>query len=144
MSLKKPCLICRKWFLPNPRVGVRQQVCSEKSCQKERHRRNCEKWRDQNPDYDRENRVRKKLIQDSTPTSSKKTKDPLRRINLPAARKAVGLEIMIIMEETAKDAVSIARDLVRAQAPVSKEKYGKHGHLLPRDSVRAQTLVSKE
>ena len=144
MSLKKPCLICRKWFLPNPRAGVRQQVCSDKSCQKERHRRNCEKWRDQNPDYDRENRVRKKLIQDLPPTSSKRAPDPLRRINLPAARKAVGLEIMIIMEESVKDAVSIARDLVMSLLLVSILKYAKHGQLLPRDLVMAQTPVSKE
>ena len=38
---KRPCRICRRWFLPDRRAGDRQKVCSGKECQRERHRRNC-------------------------------------------------------------------------------------------------------
>ena len=57
MARKRPCRICRCWFLPHPRAGPRQQVCSRPECQRERHRRACADWRRRNPDYDAEDRV---------------------------------------------------------------------------------------
>ena len=59
---KRPCKICRKWFLPNPRAGDRQRTCSEPACQRERHRRACSDWHRRNPDYDRESRLRARLV----------------------------------------------------------------------------------
>ncbi len=38
---KRPCRICRRWFLPDPRAGNRQRVCGETKCQHENHRRDC-------------------------------------------------------------------------------------------------------
>ena len=141
---EKRCPVCGKSFRPHPRVGQRQKVCSEKSCQNERHRLNCIKWHKENSDYDRENRLRKKLIQDLPPTTERKSPDPLRRINQEAAREAAGLETMILVEEIAKDTVDIARDLVVPQTPESKGKSGRLVQLVTRDLVRAQIPVNKE
>jgi hypothetical protein len=48
---KRPCAICRRWFQPDPRVGARQRVCSERACQLGRRRRKQAQWRAQNPEY---------------------------------------------------------------------------------------------
>ena len=42
-SRKRPCSICRKWFLPDVRQKDRQVTCSPE-CRKERHRRKCAEW----------------------------------------------------------------------------------------------------
>src|SRR6266576_2405114 len=34
---EETCCICRRWFLPDPRVGARQRACGNPSCQKARH-----------------------------------------------------------------------------------------------------------
>lgn len=60
-SKKRPCCICRKWFLPDPRVGERQKTCGEKDCQKKRHAQKCSQWNRQNPVYFREIYLNKKL-----------------------------------------------------------------------------------
>jgi len=50
-SGKRPCRFCRKWFLPDRRVGVRQRACSSAECQRKRRCATQASWRKQNPDY---------------------------------------------------------------------------------------------
>ncbi len=38
---KKPCRICRRWFMPNPRLKERQMTCGNSLCKKEWHRKKC-------------------------------------------------------------------------------------------------------
>lgn len=51
MVKKRPCLICRRWFWPDRRVGARQRACSARSCQVGRRARTQASWRRRNPDY---------------------------------------------------------------------------------------------
>ena len=116
MARKRPCRICRKWFTPHPRAGKRQRVCSETRCQSERHRRACEGWRGRNPDYDREDRLRRRLIRtEELKTSAGLSADPLRRIDWAAARDAVGLQVAVTIEETGRVLYGWARDAVSVQ-----------------------------
>jgi hypothetical protein len=55
---KRPCSICRRWFLPDARVVSRQHACDRDECQRERHRRADQRWRAANRDYDRDRRWR--------------------------------------------------------------------------------------
>lgn len=48
--LKRPCSICRRWFLPDVRQNGRQTTCSAE-CRKARHRRQCERWNRKNKSY---------------------------------------------------------------------------------------------
>ena len=41
------CEQCRRWLQPKRST---QATCSRKQCQRERHRKNCEVWREKNPD----------------------------------------------------------------------------------------------
>jgi hypothetical protein len=48
---KRPCRICRHWFRPDPRLGVRQRACRRAECQAARRRQTQAAWRARNPDY---------------------------------------------------------------------------------------------
>ena len=51
MSRKKPCSICRGWFLPDVRVGSRQRTCGRPECKKAHLKKTQASWRARNPDY---------------------------------------------------------------------------------------------
>ena len=73
---KRPCSICRKWFLPDVRQKGRQKTCSS-DCKNERHRRQCKVWNKKNKAYFKNNYLGKKLEknveQQTASTSIKKT-----------------------------------------------------------------------
>ncbi len=117
MARKRPCRICRHWFDPHPRAGERQRTCSAPDCQRERHRRACATWRQQHPDYDREDRLRRRLQVPEKATPSA----PLRGINWSAARDAVGLQVAVVIEETGQVLHNWARDTASAQVTDPKD-----------------------
>ncbi len=61
---KRPCSICRKWFLPDVRQTGRQKTCSPE-CRRELHRRNCAEWNRKSTAYFKSNYLDKKLGEDS-------------------------------------------------------------------------------
>ncbi len=58
---KRPCRICRRWFMPNPRVKDRQKTCGAEACKDEWHRRQCAQWNRENPEYFQDIHLRRKL-----------------------------------------------------------------------------------
>src|SRR5713101_7041325 len=48
---KRPCCICRHWFRPDPRVGLRQRACRQAECRAARRQQTQAAWRARNPDY---------------------------------------------------------------------------------------------
>jgi len=48
---KRPCCVCRRWFRPDPRVGLRQRACGQRDCQTARRVQTQKSWRDRNADY---------------------------------------------------------------------------------------------
>ena len=114
MVRKRPCRICRCWFVPNPRARRWQRACDRPQCQRERHRLACERWRTRNADYDRDRRLRERLRAEEVGASGLEA-DPLRALDWSVARDAVGLEVTVFVEETGKVLHSWARDAVIAQ-----------------------------
>lgn len=53
---KRPCSICRRWFLPDLRVGCRQKTCSP-TCKKALAAKRGAAWRRKNPDYEEHRRL---------------------------------------------------------------------------------------
>lgn len=106
---KRPCSICRKWFLPDVRQVGRQKTCSSK-CRKELHRRSCGKWNRENTAYFKSNYLDKKLEKDSISQLNSTQPDvkadakpaPRSRINLNLPRdiieNRIGRENLIIAE----------------------------------------------
>ena len=64
---KKPCCICRRWFRPDARVGLRQQACREPDCQVTRRKKKQKAWRKRNPDYFIARRIQDRSRQDRPP-----------------------------------------------------------------------------
>ena len=106
---KRPCGICRKWFLSDVRQACRQKTCSPE-CSKELHRRNCAKWNKKNTAYFKSNYLDKKIKKDrkslpeSTQPDVKANTSPIpkSRINLNLPRDIIRNKIdgdnLIIIE----------------------------------------------
>ena len=103
---KRRCRICRRWFQPNLRSRHQQRVCSKASCQKERHRRACAEWHRRNPGYDKETRLRLRLVREAPANQT----TPMAAIDEDVARDAVGVEAYVLISETARVVTEWARD----------------------------------
>jgi hypothetical protein len=71
---KRPCTICRRWFRPDARVGMRQGACRRPECQAARRKKTQAAWRARNPDYFIARRIQNR-------GSQERAREPLR---LPA------------------------------------------------------------
>ena len=99
---KRPCRICRCWFLPNPRLRSRQKACGDFSCRKEWHRKKCAEWNRRNPDYFRANYLQKKL--EAAKTSKPPTVKSRMKTSLPLeyVQEVIGIQQLIIIEYLAQ------------------------------------------
>ena len=103
---KRPCRICRKWFMPDPRQIGRQKTCGEPACKKENHRRQCAKWNQKNRDYFKANYLSEKLAPTKDPPASPLKKAPVVTpssriiLDLPKDLMAdiIGVRHLIILE----------------------------------------------
>ena len=62
MLTKRPCCICRHWFVPDRRVGRRQRACSALACQIARRATTQASWRRRNPDYFIAHRIQRRRL----------------------------------------------------------------------------------
>lgn len=138
---KRPCGICRRWFLPKLRSRRRQKVCSNPHCQRERHRRACAGWHRRNPDYDRDRRLRDKLLRPAGQIAADRgvEVDPLRALSWPDVRDVVGLQQSVFVEEVAKVIIKWLRDAVAPHHIVIKRKSPK----VPATDVRDEIASSR-
>ena len=60
-SRKRPCRVCGKWFMPNPRLGDRQKTCGADACKQQWHTAKCAEWNSQNRAYFKEIYLRSRL-----------------------------------------------------------------------------------
>lgn len=125
----RPCRICRRWFRPHSRAGDRQRVCGEAKCQRERHRRACAAWRAANAEEERAERVRSRVV------TGEPGEAPEERLRWPAVRDAVGLEVAVVIEETARHVTEWVRDAVAAHPRGIMKKCGGVGGEVPRDGI---------
>ncbi len=137
MARKRPCSVCRRWFEPNPRAVKHQKTCGA-DCSRELHRRRCAQWHRKNPNYDREERLRRKMVQQREAASET---DPLRAMDWEAVQDAVGLETRIAIEEATRLSVAAARDAVPTKTRVEGLIPGRLPITTARDAVPA---ISKE
>jgi hypothetical protein len=138
MRTRRRCRVCCRWFLPHPRAGDRQHVCSHPECQRERHRRSCTDWHVANSGFDRERRLRERLLSPApvvTGPAGPLGADPLRQIAWLQTRDAVGLEVSVVVEETAKVLVQYVRDAVTSKQRVITKERGEVTNWGPRDAI---------
>ncbi len=92
---KRPCRICRKWFMPDPRQIGRQVTCSDPECRSENHRRRCTDWNRKNRNYFKANYLSAKLSRAKDPPAA-----PLKKANagIPPSRIKLGLPKDVVAE----------------------------------------------
>ena len=93
MGRKRPCRICRRWFIPNPHVVARQRACSASACQMARRTRTQADWRRRNPDYFTAHRLqRRHVIHDAgVPVDPLTLPPPLSRLPWDIAQDTFGV-----------------------------------------------------
>ena len=105
---KRPCRICRRWYLPDVRHKKRQKTCGAPDCQNEWHRRLCADYNKRNRENFKADYLSKKL-EKTRDTSLKKSPLqkypktlPRSRINLKLPRnfirERIGAEMLVILE----------------------------------------------
>ena len=76
LTRKKPCRICRRWFLPDVRLKDRQKTCGRAECKRQWHNKKCAQWYRTNIDYFKANYLQKKIdaVEGEEPLSTDKPK----------------------------------------------------------------------
>lgn len=113
---KRPCVVCRRWFLPHPRAGGRQRVCSTAECQRERHRRACQTWHERQRDEDARDRVTKAIELTTTEYA------PGDRVRWIGVRDAVSVELCAVLALFAKVLERQWRDAVSREVAENMRK----------------------
>ena len=146
---KRPCRICRRWFLANPRLKDRQMTCGDSECQKQWHRRKCAQWNRANVDYFRSNYLQKKVDAATVLGEASKSLRPInKRIEPPKSRlrsglpleyvqEVIGLEHLIIIEYLAQHLLRRFQEVFKGQVLVNTAKIDQ---LLLRASSRGDGL----
>ena len=95
---KKPCRICRRWFLPNVRLKDRQMTCGRAECKRQWHNKKCAQWYRANIDYFKANYLQKKMdaaVSDEPLSTDKPKSYPPK---LTTSRMKTGLPIVFVQE----------------------------------------------
>ena len=137
---KRPCRICRRWFMPDPRLKDRQMTCGDAACQKEWHRRTCKKWNKNNAAYFKANYLQKKLnaASESAKTSksnqpetgtvlaTKRPHNPL--LPLEVVQEVISIQQVVIIEYFGQLLIRLFQEALRKKLIVNTSKMGQ---LLP-------------
>ncbi len=119
---KHPCRICRKWFMPNPRLGARQKTCGAEECKVKWHTKKCAQWNRQNRPYFQANHLSKKLqssqnqetARKNPPSRSKKvSKSP--QLPQKVIQEVIGVQQFVIIEYVSRVLLKRVQEVIRHQ-----------------------------
>lgn len=129
---KRPCRICRKWFVPNPRVGARQKTCGAKECKDKWHAKKCGQWNRQNRSYFQGIHLSKKLqavknqeatLGKSLPQVPKSGTPP--KLPQDVIQDVIGRQEFVIVKYMAQVLLRSVQDVIRLQHSDIPEKAGR-------------------
>ena len=120
---KRPCGICRRWFMPNPRLKDRQKTCGTSQCKREWHRKMCRKWNRENADYFKTNYLQKKL-EAATGCSESSKNIPLQsrfKTGLPQryVQEVISIRHLVIIEYFSQLLYRRFQEVITRQVPVN-------------------------
>lgn len=130
---KRPCRICGRWFLPNPRLKGRQKTCGDPQCKREWHRKKCAEWNGKNADYFKSNYLQKKLdaatqcgkLLKTCQFRSNISKPPKSRrksgLPLQYVQEVIGIQHLIIIEYLAQLLTKCFQEVIRVQHTKNRE-----------------------
>lgn len=148
MAPKKRCSVCRKLFLPDPRVGARQHACREKHCQRQRRAHTQASWRSRNPSYHADDRLKRRAATAAAAAAAERSGerdgDPARdppacppaALRVPAVLASfpwdfayttlgfAGADLLASLALLLVRVVNVVKDEKMAERPLSTEVYG--------------------
>ena len=137
---KRPCRICRKWFMPHPRAGDRQKVCHRASCQAERKRRSQRAWRERNPNYDQKRRLQQRLLVEAKEECPNPA--PVDQVNWEVVEKVTGPAHRVVTESLGRLITAWCQNLVAPKAQVQSEDLDRLPAVATQNSVIPKEQVS--
>jgi hypothetical protein len=130
-SKKRPCRICRKWFIPHPRVGKRQKTCGDHECMRKWHARKCAEWNRKNRSCAQENywstrlalAIDEKECTKGTSAAATATKSrisasisaPFPQLPRSLIQEAIGAQQLVIMEYVAQQLFRSVQEVIKRQ-----------------------------
>jgi hypothetical protein len=136
---KRPCSICRRWFLPDARVGDRQHACEREACQHERHRRADRRWHAANRDYDRDRRWREAIAaakaEPSAAPPAANAPPPTSGLPWDVVQDEMDLEGRVILAGVVRVMGRFVQDEIRRQAPEIIRGISRHPLWAAQDAI---------
>jgi len=119
---KRPCRICKRWFMPNAKLKDRQMTCGDPECRREWHRKKCKEWNRKNPDYFKTNYLQKKIMA-ATPAAHLPRSFQLNcrlKSGLPLSyvQEVIGIKHLVIIEYFGQLLFRRFQEVLRAQPVV--------------------------
>jgi len=96
----RPCSVCGRWYMPNPRVGDRQRTCLREECRYTQQRRQQASWRRRNPSYWSARRLRSQLDRAESSQAEEIPRPPppeVREIPAEVVQSAMGVQAPVIL-----------------------------------------------
>lgn len=121
----KPCSECRRWFLPDPRVGSRARTCGRSDCQGRRRARTNRRWRAAHPEYDHARRLTAKLalaaVEDEVPVAAEPAE--MGRIGWDVVQAEMGTKPAVIIQDLVRVALLSVQAEIEAQVADMKHEF---------------------
>ncbi len=129
-SSKRPCAVCRCWYLPDPRTRHRQKTCGLDECRIEWRRRTQARWRARNPDYAAERRLRsqaekaeKAKTGEATAVSIRAPPKAIDKVPWELGAEALGVPGALFIAFVLRLLLRGAKDETREQPTERKEEF---------------------
>ena len=140
---KRPCTICRRWYLPDPRVGTRRRACNQPDCRTALRKKTQASWRNRNPDYAAARRLDQRAKQREPPVKPLRLPKPLDKLPWEVAKDEfspycidfIGVALALILRAAKDEIRSYLADPTRLPSglPLPAEKTSPEGaHTDPR------------
>jgi len=130
-SKKRPCRICRKWFMPNPRAVDWQKTCGDHECMRKWHAKKCAEWNRKNRDYAQEKYLHDKLaiavsqndadkkpsVSDATANTPVSVSHPASFPQLPRSliQEVIGVQQLVIIEYVGRQLFRSVQEVIKRQ-----------------------------
>ena len=115
----KPCSICRRWFTPDPRLGLeRQRTCGRPECMAKQKQKTQAQWSRRQPSYWTEQRLAKQIERAKQGEFAGVLRGPpaeMARTPANLAQEAIGIECLVIMAFIARIIHRGAQEVIRKQ-----------------------------
>jgi hypothetical protein len=142
---KRPCRICSKWFMPNPRLGARQKTCGAEECKVKWHTKKCAQWNRQNRPYFQAIHLSKRLqpsqnqetaCENPRSRSKKVGKSP--QLPQKVIQEVIGVQQFVIIEYVSRVLLKRVQEVMRRQ---HAEISAKTDQLLRVDGSRSDSHI---